>query len=265
MQFTKEFYANNLTGYKDPETYDLENTWAKDDDFYLELAKATNGKVLDIACGTGRLTIAIHKAGIEITGLDIMPEMLAMAKKKSGGLNINWVEADCRNFNLGETFDLILMTSHGFQYLLTGEDQNNFFKTANLHLNKNGLIAFETRNFQKKEYGSLGRTENGVFKSLKPFTNAKNETIHQHFSTSYNEKTQLDQIVFKTENIDTQEVEISEEYLRYTDQETLNQLLAQNGFKVIHQYGNWDKSPFTKDSFELIIIAEKLCTDDSRI
>jgi len=241
MQFTKKFYEDNLKGYKDAATYDLENTWAKDDEFFLELAKSTKGKVLDVACGTGRLTIAIHKCGIEVTGLDIIPEMLALAKQKSEGLNINWIESDCRNFDLGETFDLILMTSHGFQYMLTEEDQNNLFKAVNLHLNENGLFTFDTRNIQKKEYGSFKRTADGELKLWKKYANSENETIHLSFSTTYNEQTQLDHIVFKTENVDAKEVEISEEYLRYTDQQIINGLLKQNGLTVVNQYGYWDK------------------------
>jgi len=42
--------------------------------------------------------------------------------------------------------------------------------------------------------------------------------------------------------------------LRYTEQEVLNDLLIKCGFKIVQQYGYWDKSPFTKDSEELITI-----------
>lgn len=259
MQYTKQFYEDNLKGYKDPETYDLENTWGKDDDFYLDLAKKSKGKVLDLACGTGRLTIAIHNNGIDVTGLDIMPEMLRMAKQKSVGLNIDWIEADCRNFKLPNTFDLALMTSNGFQYLLTEKDQVDFFKSVNKHLNEKGLCAFEIRNAQKMEYGAISRSlVEGEFKHWQSITNSKNEEIKVHICTNFNEETKLDHIIFKCENVATKNIEISEEYLRYTEKETLNGLLNNCGFKIIHQYGFWDKIPFTKDSLALITICEKV-------
>lgn len=115
MQYTKEFYEKNLLEYKDPETYDKLNNWGKDDDFYLELTNETKGKVIDIACGTGPLTISIYKNGMDVSGVDIMPEMLQKAKQKSEGLNINWIEGDCRNFKLENNFDLVLMTAYAFQ------------------------------------------------------------------------------------------------------------------------------------------------------
>jgi len=189
----------NLEEYKNPEAYDLNNTWGQDDDFYLELAINSKGKVLDLACGTGRLTMAINKSDIEVTGLDITPEMLQLAKTKSEGLNINWVEGDCRSFDLAETFDLILMTSHGFQYLMTAQDQTDFLKSVKKHLNKNGLLAFETRNPQKMEYGSLGRSTKGEFKYMSTISNSKNEKMKQYFSTTFYKKTQLDHIIFKNE------------------------------------------------------------------
>lgn len=253
MQFSKKFYQNNLKGYLDAETYDLENQWAEDDDFYLELAKKSKGKVLDIACGTGRLTRAIHDAGIQVTGLDIMPTMLARAKTLAKGANIKWIEADCRNFKLEETFDLILMTSHGFQYLLTEEDQVNFLNCATLHLHENGQLAFETRDLANKNYGTYRK-----FKYVRSIINAKNETIKQYLLTDYNENTQLDHITFKCENETTKEIEISEEYLRYTTQNELNEVLKKCGFRLIHQYGFWNKEPFTINSKEIITVCEKV-------
>jgi len=151
------------------------------------------------------------------------------------------------------------MTSHSFQYLLTEEDQINLFKSVNKHLNENGIFAFETRSAQKKEYGAAGRsTIEGEFKYWKSLLNSKNEEVKNFISTNFNEKTKLDHIIFKAENVVTKEIEISEEYLRYTEKETINDLLAKCGFKIINQYGFWDKSPFTKDSLELITICEKI-------
>lgn len=253
MQYSQEFYENNLKGYKDPETYDKENKWAEDDDFYLALAKKSKGKVLDLACGTGRLTIEIHNQGIDVTGLDIMPQMLERARTKSKGADIKWIEGDCRNFELEDTFDLMLMTSHGFQYLLTDHDQIDFLKSAYTHLNENGQLAFETRNLAHKSYGS-----HSEFKYCGSIVNDKNESIKAYLYSIYDENTKLDRIFFKTENEITKEIKYSEEYLRYTSQEELNERLKRCGFKVIHQYGNWNKDEFRTDSTEIITICEKI-------
>jgi ubiquinone/menaquinone biosynthesis C-methylase UbiE len=62
-----------------------------------------SGPVLEIGCGTGRVTIPLAAAGVVITGLDVSASMLEEAKRKAErpGLCINWIEADGRNFDLG--------------------------------------------------------------------------------------------------------------------------------------------------------------------
>ena len=74
---------NTLDEYDDPVMYDIENRWAADDDFYLEIAQQVGGPVLDVACGTGRLTRAIAEAGIEVVGTDLSLPMLNHARQRS--------------------------------------------------------------------------------------------------------------------------------------------------------------------------------------
>jgi len=137
--------------YTDAETYDAENQWADDDEFYLALAKEIGGPVLDVGCGTGRLTCAIAAAGLEITGFDLSPEMLARARSLAGG--IEWIEGDGRSMHLGRRFRLILMTGHAFQHLLTVRDLHAFFERMREHLRHDGTLAFETRNYAAKTFG----------------------------------------------------------------------------------------------------------------
>ncbi len=73
-----------LPEYADAEEYDTDNTWGPDDDFYLELARDIGGPILDVGCGTGRLTIAMAEAGLDVTGLDVTPEMLERAREQVG-------------------------------------------------------------------------------------------------------------------------------------------------------------------------------------
>lgn len=72
---------DNLQEFTHPELYDAENGWDADDDFYLQLAKQLGGPVLDVACGTGRLTRAIAEAGLSGNGpkIDIVNGLIAVA------------------------------------------------------------------------------------------------------------------------------------------------------------------------------------------
>lgn len=69
-----------LAEYSEPELYDLENPdFDPDGSFYLALTRQYSGPVLDLGCGTGRITIPLARYGVAITGLDVVPEMLARA------------------------------------------------------------------------------------------------------------------------------------------------------------------------------------------
>ena len=96
--------------YSDGRHYDLGNKGqVADIPFYLKQIDKYGGPVLELACGTGRITIPVAKKGIQITGLDVSTAMLAHARRKSRaeGLQIDWVEADCRDFSLDERFSLV--------------------------------------------------------------------------------------------------------------------------------------------------------------
>ncbi|MCB0060728.1 MAG: class I SAM-dependent methyltransferase, partial [Caldilineaceae bacterium] len=141
-----DLYCEKLSEYTNPAWYDAENRWAPDDDYYLAMAKRIGGPVLDVACGTGRLTRAVAATGIAVTGVDLAEPMLAHARALSGALPISWIQADCRTMQLNQRFRLALMTSHGFQHLITDEDQDAFLTTLFQHLEEGGRFAFETRN-----------------------------------------------------------------------------------------------------------------------
>ena len=135
-----------LTEYDDGAEYDLENgTGGPDLDYYRELAREVGGPGLDLACGTGFLTIPFAEIGLAMTGVDIAPAMLDHARSKAGTLPIRWLHADCRNLDLGERFRLITLTGNAFQEFRTRQDQEGLLGAARRHLAPEGVFAFETR------------------------------------------------------------------------------------------------------------------------
>lgn len=72
--------------------------------------------------------------------------MLAVARSKPHADLVEWVESSAQNYRSHRRFDLIVMTGHAFQILLTDADALAVFETMRGHLNERGRIAFETRN-----------------------------------------------------------------------------------------------------------------------
>ena len=100
---------NNLEEFADPVNYDREDSSDTGVAFYTALAQETGGPVLELACGTGRVTIPIARLGFAVTGMDIVGGMLERARSKSAGLPTRCVEGDLRVFDLGERFSVLYL------------------------------------------------------------------------------------------------------------------------------------------------------------
>ena len=128
------------------EIYDLDSPWSIDRDFYLCLAGMPPQRILDLGCGTGLLTDAYAAKGHEVTGVDPSPAMLEMARRKSHGHQIEWVESFAQSYQSGTRFDLIVMTGHAFQALLDDPDIMATLGVMRRHLKQTGRVVFESRN-----------------------------------------------------------------------------------------------------------------------
>ena len=97
--------------------------------------------LLEVACGTGDI-IARLAATYQVSGLDISPGMLAVARAKlSEGTPLHL--ADMSSFELETTFDAIVCVYHGINHLLDFSDWKHFFDRAYSHLNRAGVLIFD--------------------------------------------------------------------------------------------------------------------------
>ena len=95
-------------------------------DFLLELFPIPKGaRILDVGCGTGRHSVELAKRGFEVTGLDLTPAMLeiARAKAEAAGVRVNFLHGNASAFAFGTPFDVaICLCEGGFGLLGAGED-----------------------------------------------------------------------------------------------------------------------------------------------
>lgn len=121
--------------------YDLIYGKYKDDlDFYRKEARKSKGKVLEIACGTGRIYLEMLKDGVDAYGIDISETMLKVLKMKAKKLRLEPKvrKADMRTFKLDQKFSLIIIPFRSFLHNLTIEDQIKTLKNIKNHLAPNG-------------------------------------------------------------------------------------------------------------------------------
>src|ERR1035438_905754 len=97
--------------------------------------------LLEVACGTGGI-IAGLAAGYQVSGLDISPGMLAVAREKLP-TGTALYPADMSSFKLNATFDANVCVYHGINHLLDFSDWESFFDCAYRHLNYGGVLIFD--------------------------------------------------------------------------------------------------------------------------
>lgn len=243
---------SNLQEFVNAEIYDAENPWGADDDFYLALTKEVRGPVLDVGCGTGRLARAIAQSGLPVTGIDITPAMIERARAMSQQMPITWVLADCRSFTLAQRFHCVLMTGNAFQNLLTDADQNAFLSRAADHIAAGGTLAFETRNLEGKNYGN-----HSELTPWRSFQDLNGRWIDVSVASRFDAQTMVDHVQLVRTVRETGETWPSQIALRYISAQELNRRLAEHGFTVVAQYGDWAKGPCVVSSPEIITVCRR--------
>jgi SAM-dependent methyltransferase len=112
--------------------------------FYAALT-GPGAAILELACGTGRLSVPLGREGKRVVGLDLDPSMLAVARRRDPSLQL--VRADMRRFTLHRGFDLVVAAYNCLQLLLTDGDRRACVQTAARHLASKGVLAVEVHDF----------------------------------------------------------------------------------------------------------------------
>jgi SAM-dependent methyltransferase len=219
----------------------------RDLDFYLPLIMAA-GSVLDVGCGTGALLHEARRSGHRghLCGVDPAPGMIAVARRRHG---IEWIQGDLAVANLARRFDLIVMTGHAFQVLLDDEEIRRALAAIRDLLSPAGCFAFETRNPAARGWESwpqdyaarvVGRDGRPVTVSCTIETPFDGRVLS--FAQSYTSPA-------------WDQPRVSHSTLRFLEASALAAFLSAAGFVIESQFGDWDRTPLTATSPEIITLA----------
>ena len=229
------------------EIYDAANSLESDGEFYLSLAGPRPHSVLDLGCGTGTLCCAFAEHGHHVTGVDPAAAMLAVAKRKRHADKVEWVEAPAQDFRSPRRFDLIIMTGHAFQVLLTDSDALAVLETMRRHLNQQGRVVFESRNPGLDWANEWSERQHSIHlpsgeEFLERLEIAESGAEFISFRTSYRSPS----MTLSTGST-----------LRFPARQHVVDLIARSGLIVRDIFGDWNGGPFdTTRSREMIFVAE---------
>lgn len=241
--------------YNDGRHYDRQGNPSEDIPFYVEAAKKSRGRVLELCCGTGRLAIPIAEAGIDVTGLDISKAMLTTAKKKAlkNNLKIQWVQSDCRTFSLNAKFDLIFIAYNSLHHIHTRESAEALFSCVKRHLTPKGKFIFDVFN---PSLSVLTRDPSKTYPVCKYENPSGKGKIIIDENNVYDDAKQINRIKWHYYIGERRETVVKELNMRCFFPQELDLLLHYNGFTVLHKYGDFNKHPFTSGASKQILICE---------
>lgn len=234
--------------FHDPELtrfYDIDNPWDTDKDYCLVLARNA-ASVLDLGCGTGELAKVLAKTR-RVTGVEPAAAMLDHARRRPGAKKVRWVEADARSVRLNETFDLVVMTGHAFQCLLTVADQRALCATIAAHLAPGGMFIFDSRNPAVEEWRTWTPelTRRAVLVPEVGEVEAWNDARFEQASGT---------VAYDTIYLDPQSGQIwqATSRLLFAQQAQIAEVIASAGLKAHRWMGDWSGGPMTANSPDIV-------------
>lgn len=241
--------------YEDAEFYDQEFVdRGREIPFFLKQAKLAAGPVLEVACGTGRITLPIARAGIEITGLDISRPMLERARRKAEveRLAVTWFERDCRQINANRFFALIFSATNAMQHLHDLDSVNAFLTSAKHALQPGGTLILDVFNPNPVK---LARTDATRYHH-KTIVDSTGNEIHVDAASQYDSGSQI--LNFTLYYLRDGELTRTKKVnMRCFFPEELMALCHFNGLEVVQRYGDYDETPFNSNSPKQILFCRK--------
>jgi SAM-dependent methyltransferase len=235
--------------------------------FFVEAAKESGGPVLEVGCGTGRVLIPTARAGIEIMGLDMSLYMLEVCQKRlsqepeevQARTQLN--QADMRNFELEQSFQLVTIPFRPFQHLTTVDDQLSCLGCIHRHLAEGGRLIFDIFNPSLEALTSenVGKE---VGEEPKFTTPDGRRVIRWHRIVSrdrFNQTNHVELIYYVTHPDGREERLVHAFPMRYLFRFEAEHLLVRSGFEVEHLYADFEKSPYGSEyPGDLIFVAKKV-------
>ena len=221
----------------DANIYDGMNTHIDDLLFYKRwLPKNKSACILELCCGTGRLTIPIAQEGYDISGVDYTASMLEQAKVKAAGagLEIEFIEADIRILDLNQNEDLFKALRAVKNHLKAG----GIFLLDCFNPNIQYIVEHEKEPIEIAEY----TTKDGREVLIKQMMRYESKTQINRIEWHYFINGEFDSV----QNLD----------MRLFFPQELDSYLEWNGFEILHKFGSFEEEAFCDHSEKQIFVCQ---------
>lgn len=225
--------------------------------FYVAMAREGEGPVIEIGCGTGRITLPLLETGREIFGVDRSPAMLQILRQKIADrpeLRQRMLEGDMRTFDLGKKFAQVFVPFRAFLHLDTIDDQLAALRNLHRHLRAKGRLILDVF---APSYRLMSNDQAQASLPAQYPPDGRIITVSDHVTYAHR-----DQRLDVERHIDTVYPDgtlkraVERFHLRYIFRYEMELLLRQAGFHADAVYGDFERRPYDYHSGEMIFVAQ---------
>ena len=240
--------------YDHPEVYDALFRPEGHVTHYAALADHYAGPVLELACGTGQIAVPLARAGRQVVGLDASRAMLDAAGRRAAtaGVDVKWVEADMRSFDLGLAFGLIFIARNSLLHLSEPTHFVSTLSAVRRHLAPGGVFAFDVFNPDVRLLARRSGERVGVMRA----PSAEHGELRVESTDDYDAATQVNRATWYISTPSQQDRWVAPLHLRCIFPQELPLLLAASGFRLVSRAGDLAGGAFTSASKRQVCICE---------
>jgi len=244
--------------------YDLDmgvNNPGHDIAFFTARAVACGGDVLELGCGTGRITLPMVRAGCRVTGIDCAEPMLRQLQRKAESLSaeerarLDWFHMDMGGFQLGRRFALIICPFAAFTYLVDDGVRDACLRSVREHLAPGGTFLVDTF-VPRPEVAALPNDH--VFRDYRRGIAPgrfleRTKTIRKDATRGINVLTRNYRVTDEAGT--TIEAFSTTSTIRYYHREELQDLLERSGFSILETLGDYEGQPYSNKALMMVFAA----------
>jgi len=241
--------------YRDADLYDLEYSDMHEDvAYYTAMAVQSEGPILELACGTGRLTLPMSRAPVGIVAVDIAESMLEGCRRKLAELpphqarRVELLQGDFRTLRLNRTFATVMWPFNALHHCRTDEQLAAAIDTLATHLAPGGLLAVDAYlpDLELYDRDPTERFEGRTF--LDPRTGGALESWEQGW---WDDATRTHHVVYHYQHRDGT---LEKAHLRFTMWELpqLHRAFERAGFQLEHEASDFRGTPLDERSLKWV-------------
>ncbi|HTK08426.1 MAG TPA: class I SAM-dependent methyltransferase [Ktedonobacteraceae bacterium] len=240
--------------------YDAEHAqFSEDLDMYQNYAELCGGRILELACGSGRVLLPLAQAGYEVTGVDTSDAMLQIARQTLTAAGVaqrcTLLQQDMRTLKLEQKFRLAFVALGSFAHLTTRKMQQEALAAIRAHLSRGATFILDISNADARYMEELsgqvlhqGTWQQQDGSMLTHFVSPASSTSRHlleltHFYERHEQGGPVQRTVVTT-------------HLYLFERSEIELLLEQAGFVVKDIYGNYDLGSYLLETPRMVCIAE---------